>query len=190
MTIDDLLQIIMYPGCNEALLRQRCVKWLPAILRAMSSHQINTPQRQAHFVAQTAHESGRFQYCREIWGPTAAQRGYDGRADLGNTHPGDGFNFRGRGLIQITGRANYQQCGDAIGLDLVGHPELLEMPENAADASAWWWNQHGLNVLADIGDVERVTRRINGGTNGLQDRKALTDQAMAVLCGKQSPAAV
>lgn len=181
MTADDLLQIIDYSGADKAKLKARCDKWWPAIERAMQSHQINTAQRQAHFIGQVAHESGRFQYCREIWGPTEAQRRYEGRLDLGNTHPGDGFNFRGRGLIQITGRVNYAACGDALGLDLVWHPELLEVPEHAADASAWWWNQHGLNRLADTGDVERVTRRVNGGINGLAERKALTEKALAVL---------
>lgn len=139
----------------------------------MALYAIDSPARQAAFLAQVGHESGRLIYVRELWGPTPTQEGYEGRADLGNTEPGDGFKYRGRGLIQVTGRANYQTCGAALGLPLVDHPELLEAPGNAAQSAAWFWNSRGLNDFADIGDFNTITRKINGGLNGLQDRLAL-----------------
>ncbi|MEE5057164.1 glycoside hydrolase family 19 protein [Pseudomonas alliivorans] len=102
---------------------------------------------------------------------------------LGNTPEadGDGSKYRGRGLIQITGRANYAECGEALGLDLIHHPELIEQPEHAAMPAAWYWGSRGLNSLADKGDFIQITRRINGGTNGLADRQALYEQALKVL---------
>ena len=94
---------------------------------------------------------------------------------------GDGFKYRGRGLIQITGRANYAACGEALGLDLVNEPELLEQPQHAAMSAAWFWSSRGLNTLADQGDLLKITKRINGGTNGLADRQALYGKALKVL---------
>ena len=122
--------------------------------------------RETHFLAQVAHESGGFNYVREI----ASGAAYEGRTDLGNVIEGDGERFRGRGLIQITGRANYASCGTALGLDLLGSPELLELPQNAARSAGWFWESHGCNALADNGDARAITKRINGGVNGLQDR--------------------
>lgn len=139
----------------------------------MALYAIDSPARQAAFLAQIGHESGGLIYVRELWGPTPTQEEYEGRADLGNTEPGDGFKYRGRGLIQITGRANYQTCGAALTLPLLDHPELLEAPGNAAQSAAWFWNSKNLNDLADIGDFNTITRRINGGLNGLQNRLAL-----------------
>lgn len=139
----------------------------------MALYAIDSPARQAAFLAQIGHESGGLIYVRELWGPTPAQQGYEGRADLGNTEPGDGFRYRGRGLIQVTGRANYATCGAAINLPLITSPELLETPGNAAQSAAWFWNSRSLNDLADIGDFNTITRRINGGLNGLQNRLAL-----------------
>ena len=104
-----------------------------------------------------------------------------GRANLGNTQPGDGWRYRGRGLKQLTGRANYQRCGQAIGEDLVGHPDRLLMPVNAALSAGWFWSANGLNALADRGDVPAMTRRINGGAIGLPERQALYTQALGVL---------
>ncbi len=133
------------------------------------------------FLAQVGHESGGLHWLREIWGPTATQQRYEGRADLGNTQPGDGSKFRGRGLIQTTGRSNYEATGDALGLPLLDHPELLETPTNAARSAAWFWKSHGLNDLADEGDFMRITRRINGGLNGYDKRVALYEQAQGVV---------
>lgn len=142
---------------------------------------INTRLRVAAFVSQLAHESAGFRYLSEIWGPTAAQRRYEGRADLGNLQPGDGYRYRGRGWIQLTGRANFRTYGRLLGLDLEGHPDLAARPDVAAQVAAAYWASRNLNRLADAGDVEGVTRGINGGVNGLADRQRLYSLALAVL---------
>ena len=147
----------------------------------MNRYQIVGTQRVAAFIAQIGHESGQLKYMREIWGPTAAQARYEGRTDLGNTHPGDGSKYRGRGLIQITGRANYKACGEALGLDLIRQPELLEKPQYACMSAAWFWASRGLNTLADAGQFDKITQRINGGQNGAADRQALYARALKVL---------
>lgn len=98
---------------------------------------------------------------------------YAGRMGNGPTESGDGWRYRGRGLIQLTGRANYGACGSAIGANLLGTPELLEQPEWAALSAAWFWSSNGLNELADAGAFEQITRRINGGTHGQPQRLAL-----------------
>lgn len=108
-----------------------------------------------------------------------------GLKQLGNTQPGDGWKFRGRGLKQITGRANYRDCGKALGLDLETSPDLLLTPENAARSAGWFWSAKGLNAIADTGNVEAMTRRINGGLNGIDDRKKLYAAAMAADPGPQ-----
>lgn len=144
---------------------------------AMGEFDIDNPERQAAFLAQIAHESGSLRYVREL----ASGEAYEGRADLGNTEAGDGARFRGRGLIQITGRANYRACGDALGLDLVVDPELLERPDLACRSAAWFWKAKGLNELADKGDFKLITKRINGGLNGYQDRIAFYERAQNVL---------
>ncbi|MDY7802825.1 glycoside hydrolase family 19 protein [Burkholderia stagnalis] len=148
---------------------------------AMALYAIDSAGRQAAFVAQVGHESGRLVYVRELWGPTPAQQRYEGRADLGNTQPGDGFKYRGRGLIQVTGRANYLRAANALALPLVEQPELLEQPGNACLSAAWFWNVNGLNELADVGDFNTITKRINGGFNGLQDRLDLWNSAKAAI---------
>lgn len=159
----------------------RATTFLPLIESAMDEFEINTPQRQASFLAQIGHESGGLHWLVELWGPTHAQVRYEGRADLGNTEPGDGYKFRGRGLIQTTGRANYQSTGDALGIDLINEPEHLGEPEFAARSAAWFWKNRGLNELADAGDFVRITKRINGGTNGMAERLALFSAATVAL---------
>lgn len=159
----------------------RAREFFPHIEAAMAEFDINTPARQAAFLAQIGHESGGLHWLVEIWGPSIAQAHYEGRADLGNTQPGDGFRFKGRGLLQTTGRANYQRTGDALGVDLLADPTLLATPELAARSAGWYWREHGLNALADAGNFMLVTRRINGGTNGLEERTALFDVAKTVL---------
>lgn len=134
--------------------------------RAMASALINTPSRQAAFLAQVAHESGQLRYIEEIADGSA----YEGRADLGNNEPGDGKRYKGRGFLQITGKANYERCGKGLKLDLVATPELLSTPENAARSAAWFWSTKLLNELADLDQFGLITRRINGGFNGLDDR--------------------
>lgn len=126
------------------------------------------PLRLAHFLAQLAHESGTFRYMEEL----ASGKAYEGRADLGNTQPGDGVRFKGRGPIQITGRSNYRTYGRRIGIDIERHPELAAIPSIGLHLALEYWTVHGLNALADNDDVLLITKRINGGTNGLDDRKA------------------
>ncbi|WP_411390686.1 glycoside hydrolase family 19 protein [Pseudomonas sp. MPB23] len=174
ITEQQLLQIL--PGAG----RQAGV-FASALNLAMNRYGIVGTPRAAAFIAQVGHESGQFRWLKELWGPTAQQVGYEGRADLGNTVKGDGSKYRGRGLIQITGRANYAACGEALGLDLLSKPELLEQPQHAAMSAAWFWSTRGLNTLAEQGDFTKITRRINGGLNGLADRQALYDKALKVL---------
>lgn len=144
---------------------------------AMTEFSIDTPDREAMFLAQVAHESGGFHYVKEL----ASGQAYEGRADLGNIEQGDGIRFKGRGLIQITGRNNYRECGAALGLDLVENPESLELSDLAARSAAWFWQTHGLNELADKGDFLRITKRINGGSNGYAQRQAYLARAQAVI---------
>lgn len=149
----------------------RAQDWYGPVKAACIEFDITTPIRIASFLAQVGHETGSFRYTREIWGPTAAQKRYEGRLDLGNTEPGDGSKYRGRGLIHITGRYNYAQVSKALGIDAVNDPALLEKPAMAARSAAWWWHANGCNEIADTGDFVSLTRRINGGTNGLADRR-------------------
>lgn len=124
--------------------------------------------RLAHFMAQLAHESGGFRYMEEL----ASGKAYEGRADLGNTSSGDGIRFKGRGPIQITGRANYRAFGRRIGIDIERHPTLAAIPSIGLHLALEYWKDRSLNMLADANDIEGITRRINGGLNGLADRKA------------------
>lgn len=171
ITGQQLLQIV--PGLDPGQ--------APAIAQnlnaAMAEANINTPQQQAMFIAQLAHESGGFRYMEEI----ASGAAYEGRADLGNTQPGDGVRYKGRGYIQVTGRYNYTEAGRALGLDLVNNPQLAAQPENAARIAAWYWTSRDINTAADSGDFVQVTRLINGGTNGLADRQAYYARAQAAL---------
>lgn len=137
---------------------------------------ITTRRRAAAAIAQFAHESDGFRTTAEY----ASGARYEGRRDLGNTHPGDGRRFKGRAFIQITGRTNYAAAGAALGHDFLEHPADLAKPTWAAKASCWWWKAHGCNQLADTGDFTRLTRRINGGTNGLADRQAYHRRARRV----------
>lgn len=170
MTLDQLITIMPFA-------RKRAPLFIDGINAAMAEFGINTPARQASFIAQVAHESGQLLYVREL----ASGAAYENRADLGNTWPGDGPKFRGRGLIQVTGRANYRACGAALGLDAEGNPALLEQPANACRSAAWFWKSHGLNELADAGDQRAVCKRVNGGYNGLAERLAFFDVAQRVL---------
>lgn len=159
-------------------------KWVDLLNGAMMKWGIVSLRDQMWFLAQVGHESGRLTYVKEIWGPTAAQLGYEGRRDLGNTKPGDGKKFMGRGLIQITGRANYKACGDALNLPLLAHPELLEEPANAADAAGWFWHANNLGACSTF---KELTIKINGGTNGIADRNALLDALMKIATPDMSP---
>ena len=171
ITLDDLRAI-----CKTTKVG-RLQPFVDPLNDAMQEFEIDNVERETHFLAQIAHESGGFNYVREI----ASGAAYEGRADLGNTEPGDGVRFKGRGLIQITGRDNYRKCGAALSLDLESSPALLEEPQNAARSAAWFWSSHGLNALADNGDARAITKRINGGLNGFQDRLAYLQLAQECL---------
>ncbi len=155
--------------------------FVPVLDAAMAEFGIDSPVRQAAFLAQVGHESGSLRFLMELWGPTPAQARYEGRLDLGNVKQGDGFRYRGRGLLQITGRANYRRTGPALGADLETFPDLLAEPGLASRSAAHFWFTHGLNALADAGDFVGVTKRINGGTNGLAARQQLWVAAKAAL---------
>lgn len=159
MTTEQLTQIMPYAA-------SRAPVFADPLTDAMVEFGIDTPQRQAAFLAQVAHESGSLRYVKEL----ADGMGYEGRKDLGNTSPGDGPKYKGRGLLQITGRANYLACGVALGLDLIASPELLEQPQHACRSAAWFWKSHSLNQFADKDEFGALTKRINGGFNGLDDR--------------------
>ena len=174
ITQQQLLQILPNAGPVAGV-------FVPVLNAAMGHYQIVGTKRVAAFIAQIGHESGQLKYVKEIWGPTAAQAKYEGRKDLGNTVAGDGSKYRGRGLIQITGRANYMAFGEALGLDLIKQPELLEKPQHACMSAAWFWATKGLNTLADAYQFDKITRRINGGQNGAADRQALYARALKVL---------
>ncbi|OZI48355.1 glycoside hydrolase family 19 protein [Bordetella genomosp. 4] len=153
----------------------RATRWYHPVEQSMMEFGIISPLRAAMYIATLGHESCGFTCTREIWGPTAAQRRYEGRTSLGNTHPGDGFRYLGRGLIQITGRANYRAVSNGLDVDYVTHPEWLERAVDAARGSGWWWLNNGCNEIADSGDFLRLSIRVNGRNvrglpNGWSDR--------------------
>ncbi len=160
-------------------------KYLPALNAAMAEFGIDTYLRAAAFLAQIGHESGELVWMQELWGPTAAQKRYEPPSSLarrlGNTQPGDGARFKGRGPIQITGRANYLRYGKLLDVDLVSEPERAADPELCFRIAGVYWQRNGLNELADTGDFDRITQRINGGQNGQADRQRLYALALAVL---------
>ena len=139
----------------------------------LDRYEINTRLRIANFLGQTCHESAGFRTTEEF----ASGEAYEGRQDLGNTQPGDGMKYKGRGLIQLTGRANYKVYGDALKLDLVNQPQLAAGSVLSLTVACEFWKRNELNALCDNDDIVAVTRRINGGTNGLDDRRALTTAA-------------
>lgn len=181
ITIEQLKKIIPNAGPRAGV-------FLVPLNDAMDEFGIDTPARKAAFLAQIAHESGSLRYTSEI----ASGSAYDGRADLGNTKPEairissrngstPGKFWKGHGLIQITGFDNHLACGEALGLDLANHPLLLTDVIPACRSAAWYWYSHGLNALADAGHFDKITRRINGGTNGAADRLAYFERAQEVL---------
>lgn len=183
-------------------------KWLEPLNKTFEKYEINTPTRQAAFIGQCGHESASFKVLEENLNYSAkglcatwpsrfpnlefaaeyerkperiANKVYGGRADLGNTEEGDGWRFHGRGLIQLTGRTNYTVCGQALGQPFAEHPELVLEPEWACLSAGWFWNKRGLNSLADAEDWTTITKRINGGTIGLEDRVNRIHKAMDIL---------
>jgi len=159
--------------------KQRAAQFITPLTAAMAHYHINTPARVAMFLAQVMHESGRLRYVREL----ASGDAYEGRRDLGNLQKGDGRRYKGRGLIQITGRSNYRACSQALHGDdrLIDDPERLEQPDDAAQSAAWYWQSRNLNHFADAGEILTVTRRINGGTNGLDERIAYWEKAKNLI---------
>ena len=179
--------------------------FVPVLNAAMSRYQIVGTKRIAAFIAQVGHESGHLTRLAENlnYSADALRRNWPSRFDvelasavarkpeqianiaygnrMGNIAPGDGCKYRGRGLIQITGKNNYRACGEALGLDLIAQPELLEKPQHACMSAAWFWATNGLNTLADAGKFDAITQRINGGQNGATDRQALYAKALKVL---------
>ncbi|OPA92420.1 lysozyme [Pseudomonas fluorescens] len=181
MTLGELQQVL--PNA-----RSQAGVFIAALNTAMANHQIMTARRVAAFLSQVGHESAQLRYVRELGsdqylskydtGPLAARLGNTPEAD------GDGQKYRGRGLIQITGRRNYLACSQALFGDdrLLQQPELLEQPQWACESAAWFWQSNGLNELADKDQFTTITRRINGGLNGLDDRLQLWARAKAALC--------
>ena len=165
----------------------RAARFNEPLDRAMRKHSISTPLRASHFLAQIGHESGRFRYLEEVWGPTEQQRRYDVRSGselalrLGNELPGEGERFRGRGLIQLTGRANYALYTRESGINALRYPDVLCEPYWASDVAAWYFRRWGCLEAADADDARQVTRKINGGYNGLSDRLKLLQRAKQVL---------
>jgi len=145
--------------------------YLPYLNSAMNAGGITTRRRQAAFLAQVGHESASLLYMEEI----ASGAAYENRRDLGNTQPGDGVRFKGRGPIQITGRANYAAAGQALGLDLINNPTQAATPQVGFRLAVWFWNRASLNTYADLNTqsaFDTITRKINGGTNGRDDRNS------------------
>jgi putative chitinase len=185
-------------------------KYLPFINMTMVKREINTPVRQAMFLSQLAHESGNFKFVvenlnysadalRRVFGkyfPTEelanqyarqperiANRVYASRMGNGDEESGDGWKYRGRGLIQLTGKNNYASFSMQSDNNALVEPDLVAQPELAVDSAGWFWTTNRLNQLADTGDVKAVSRRVNGGFNGLADREAKYNKLMVLLDG-------
>ncbi|WNG17563.1 glycoside hydrolase family 19 protein [Cystobacter fuscus] len=171
VTVEQLRSIM------TRLAQARAEELLPHLNDAMAESSIDTSRRRAAFLAQLAHESAEFRYFEEL----ASGRAYERRVDLGNTHPGDGVRYKGRGPIQITGRANYRAAGKALNIDLENNPTRAADPDVGFRTAAWFWNSHNLNKYADKGDFDAITKRINGGFNGKASRDAYYQRALKVL---------
>ena len=198
ISAQQLLQILPNAGTVAGV-------FIPVLNTAMGRYQIVGTKRIAAFIAQVGHESCQLtrlvenlsysadalrktwpiRFSMELASAVArkpeqiANIAYGNR--MGNTAPGEGWKYRGRGLIQITGKNNYRACGEALGLDLTAQPELLEKSQHACMSAAWFWAINGLNTLADAGKFDAITQRINGGQNGAADRQALYARALKVL---------
>lgn len=163
----------IYPNCPQP----RIDIYLPLIQKCLNTYQIDTLSRIHMFLAQIGHESAELRYTEEL----ASGFAYEGRKDLGNTAPGDGVRYKGRGLIQLTGRDNYSLCGLALDLPLLDQPELLAQADKATMSAGWFWSNHVLNSYCDKDDFIGLTKRINGALNGIENRKALYERACKVI---------
>lgn len=203
LTYDQLLKI------NGNKNPEMCKYYIDALNKVLLEYKINTKLRLAHFLAQILHESGNLKYksenlnysakaLRSVFGKyfktdeianqyarkpeKIANRVYANRMGNGDEVSGDGWKFRGRGLIQLTGKNNYTVCGQSIGLNLVNNPDLLtNTAEASVKAACWFWNKNNLNSFADNDDVKSITKHINGGFNGLEDRSNILKRAKEIL---------
>lgn len=203
LTVDELLYI------NNNLYKVKCEEYIDALNKVLPENDINTPLRVCHFLAQIIHESGHFRYNSENlnystsalktvfkkYFPTdelanqyarqpekIANRVYANRMGNGNEESGDGWKYRGRGLIQLTGKNNYTACKDEMKIDIVKNPDLLLVPEYALKSACWFWNKNNLNQYADKDDINSITKKVNGGLNGIESRKENLDRAKKILC--------
>jgi putative chitinase len=175
-TWDEFLLPFAYLNAADEAIR----KLAKPIVETLQRYQINTPLRQAHFLAQIGHESGELRFRKELADGTA----YENRRDLGNTQPGDGPRFKGRGLIQLTGRKNYAEYtrSNIFGINVEMNPELVATDDRlCVDVAGWYWDRRRINGLADRDDADAVTRAINGGLNGLADRQRLLSRAKVLM---------
>ena len=194
MLTDEQLHAIM-----PALPKAKRTIFVPFLNGALTEFGIQSPARLAAFLAQLAHESGELRFMQELWGPTPAQVRYEPQSTLatrlGNTEAGDGKRFKGRGPIQITGRDNYRRYGDLLGVDLVFSPAEAALPELAFRIAGLFWKKNGLNQLADEATAaafKEITRRINGGFNGLVERErfyAVAKETLGVPAARRGRAA-
>ncbi|WP_218510353.1 glycoside hydrolase family 19 protein [Variovorax sp. dw_308] len=174
--------------CTNARL-DRAQRFAEPLTAAMAEFGIGKPSRQTMFLANIGHESGGLHYTVELWGPTEQQRRYEGRKDLGNTQPGDGFRYRGRGLIQTTGRCSYAALKEPLGVDYVADPERFGNTVDACRSACYFWMAHNLSAVADTGDFDGVCDLINrgrktaavGDSNGYAERFAFWKAAKAAL---------
>jgi putative chitinase len=172
---DEIIRDIT-PHANKAI-----AEGLEAgVNKYFADYEINTVLRMAHFLGQAAHETMGFTHLSELGGPSYFAR-YDGRRDLGNVQPGDGNRFHGRGIFQLTGRANYAHMSGILGVDLVANPELAQTPDISVRVACEYWKSHNLNAYADRDDCTTITKRINGGHNGLAERLRYTNLAKKSL---------
>ena len=202
LTIDELLYI------NNNLYKVKCEEYIDALNKVLPENNIDTPLRVSHFLAQVIHESGHFrtnvenlnysasalksvfkkyfptdelanQYARQP--EKIANRVYANRMGNGDEASGDGWKYRGRGLIQLTGFNNYKQCKDEMKIDIVKNPDLLLVPEYALKSACWFWNKNNLNQYADKDDITGITKKVNGGLNGIESRKEILGRAQKIL---------
>lgn len=203
LTIDELLYI------NNNLYKVKCEEYIDALNKVLPENDIDTPLRVAHFLAQIIHESGHLRYNSENLNYSAsalksvfkkyfptdelanqyarqpekiANRVYANRMGNGNEASGDGWKMRGRGLIQLTGYDNYKKCGEYFNIDLIKTPDLLLVPEYSIKSACWYWNTRKLNDLADKDDIVSITKKVNGGLNGIESRKEILGRAKKILC--------
>lgn len=151
--------------------------YLEPINLTLQRFDLSTPERRRMFLAQIGHESGQLRYTEEL----ASGEAYEGRVALGNTTKGDGVKYKGRGLLQITGRSNYLLCSLALDLPLLENPELLKQLPYSCLSAGWFWNNNNLNSYCDKGDFYGLTKRINGGLNGIEDRVLLYKRACEAI---------